>query len=387
MSEPTGRPDRRLVFFCPDITETGTLTRAHQFIDQGYAITVFGFQRGRYNIEYAPAWPVVPLGATVDGRYWQRLRALMRAFPTLLRHRAALVRADVFYARNIDQLMLAMLARLATLSRAPIAYEVLDIPPILMKRGVAATMLRMLERLCLRYTRILVLSSPGFHRGYYSAIQMYGGAWFLLENKLHPSIADLSPRTVGVPAPAVTRARRPWVVGYFGLIRGEATLDLITRLADRLRGRVVFRFRGVLTTVSQAKFAAAVRSRPNMVYGGPYRPYRDFEAIYRGVDFAWAIDLEHADHNSRWLLPCRLYESGYFGVPCLTVRGFEVGALVERYRIGWTFDAPLEQSLVRFFEDLTPADYEYVRRRLQTAPTDLFVGGSDVDRLSAILDS
>jgi succinoglycan biosynthesis protein ExoL len=245
--------------------------------------------------------------------------------------------------------------------------------------------LRGVERLCLRLVRLLVLSSPGFHRGYYEPVQRYRGAWFLLENKLHPSIAGLSQRpSASVPVRASSRGR-PWVVGYFGLIRGEATFDLITRLADRLEGRVQFKFRGVLTTVDRTRFDAALRRRPNIVYGGSYLPYRDLEALYSDVDFAWAIDLEHADHNSRWLLPCRLYEAGYFGVPCLAVRGFEVGTLLERHRIGWTFDQPLEDTLVRFFSTLRPGDYTHIRGRLRAMPSDAFVAGGEVARLSTMI--
>jgi len=138
--------------------------------------------------------------------------------------------------------------------------------------------------------------------------------------------------------------------------------------------------------VDETRFKATLQRRGNMVYGGPYRPYRDLEEIYRGVDFAWALDLEHVDHNSRWLLPCRFYEAGYFGVPCLAVHGFEVGSLVERHRIGWTFDAPLEDRLVRFFESITPADYDRIRGRLDSMPSAMFVADDDVARLSRILD-
>ncbi len=382
----TARTSRRLVFLCPDAGETSTLTRAQQFIDEGYSVTVFGFRRKRYNMGYQPDWPFVPLGLTADGKYWHRMRALLAALPVLLAHRPTLRLATAFYARNIDQLVLAILARLIAFSRAPIAYEVLDIAPIMMRRGPAAILLRLIERLCLKCTRVLVLSSPAFHRGYYAAVQKYRGAWFLLENKLHPSIGDISASRQDTARPAAKPGKRPWVVGYFGLIRGEQTFDLMTRLADRLKGRVIFQFRGVLTTVDRAKFDATLEKRSNMVYEGPYVPYQDFAEIYRGVDFAWAIDLEHADHNSRWLLPCRFYEAGYFGVPCLAVHGFEVGALLERHRIGWTFDSPLEETLVRFFDTLERAEYDRIRGRLRTVPTEMFVAEDDVGRLSSLLE-
>jgi succinoglycan biosynthesis protein ExoL len=383
---PLGGADRsradgsELLFFCPDVTDASTLKRVQQFMDFGYRVTVFGFRRERYNTAYQPPWPNIPLGFTSDARYWHRVRALLRAIPALFAHRAALRRAAVFYARNIDQLLLALLGRLITLSRAPVVYEVLDIPPILMRRGVVPTLLRAIERWCLRRTSLLVLSSPGFHRNYYAAVQRYRGEWFLLENKLHPSISS--------PRPAVRRAAehgRPWVVGYFGLIRGESTFALMTRLAERLQGRILFKFGGILTTVDQAKFDEVLRRCPNIVYGGPYLPQQDLENLYRDVDFTWALDLEHTDHNSRWLMPCRFYEAGYFGIPCLAVHGFEVGKTIEKHRIGWTFDAPLEESLIRFFEQLTPADYEHIRGRLRTVPRSMFVAGDDVARLCALI--
>ena len=367
-------------FFCPDVTDASTLKRVQQFMDFGYRVTVFSFRRARYNIDYQPPWPNVPLGFTTDGRYWQRVRALIYAIPALFMHRQTLARATVFYARNIDQLLLALVGRFIAGSRAPVAYEVLDIPPIVMRRGLMPAILRAIERLCLRRISLLVVSSPAFHRNYYAAVQNYRGEWFLLENKLHPSIAS--------PPPPVRRAAergRPWVVGYFGLIRGESTFALITRLAERLQGRVLFKFGGILTTVDQARFNEVLRRCPNVVYGGPYLPQQDLEQLYRDVDFTWALDLEHTDHNSRWLMPCRFYESGYFGVPCLAVHGFEVGSTIEKHRIGWTFDAPLEESLIRFFERLTPVDYEHIRGRLRSVPRSMFVAGEDVASLCTML--
>jgi succinoglycan biosynthesis protein ExoL len=368
-----------LSFFCPDVTDASTLKRVQQFMDFGYSVTVFGFRRERYNTGYQPPWPNVPLGFTTDARYWHRLSALLHAVPALFANRRTLARASIFYARNIDQLLLALLGRLIAFSRAPIAYEVLDIPPILMRRGLVPVFLRAIERLCLRRISLLVLSSPGFHRNYFSAVQKYGGKWFLLENKLYPSPSP------AVPARPVTGHGRPWVVGYFGLIRGEATVDLIARLAERLQGRVLFKFGGVLTTVHQAKFDAVLHRCSNIAYSGPYLPQQDLEQLYRGVDFAWALDLEHTDHNSRWLMPCRFYEAGYYGVPCLAVHRFEVGNVIEKHKIGWTFDAPLEDSLVRFFERLTEADYQLIWRRLRAVPSSMFVAGDDITRLCETL--
>jgi succinoglycan biosynthesis protein ExoL len=175
------------------------------------------------------------------------------------------------------------------------------------------------------------------------------------------------------------------VIGYFGLIRGDATIELIRRVAERLGDRVRFRFRGVLTTVGKQRFDAILRRCPNISFGGAYANPRDLAELYGGVDFAWAIDLEHAEHNSRWLLPCRFYEAGFFGVPCIAVRDFEIGRLIDQLGVGWTFSEPLEDALVHFFETLTPEAYNERRCRLEAAPRDRFVAGGEMADLCARL--
>jgi len=381
-SRSPARVAQRLVYFGSEVRDASTIKRVQQFIDHGFAVTVFGFHRTRYNTDYQPPWPHVTLGTTIDGRYGHRVGALLAAIPTLLSHRREFADVAIFYARNIDQLLLAFLARLLGGSRAPIVYEVLDIPPILMRKGLAPAALRWIERRCLAVVDLLALSSPAFHRNYYAAVQHHRRPWFLVENKLHPSIK----RFARPPARRPARDGRPWRVGYFGLIRGEETFALMARLAERLQGKVEFVFRGALTTVDATNFHATIERLPNMVYGGPYQPHTDLETIYREVDFAWALDLEHTDHNSRWLMPCRFYESGYFGVPCLAVRDFEIGSVVERHGIGFTFAEPLEDQLVRFFEHLTVADYERVTRSLSRMPSEMFVAGDDVARLCRMMD-
>jgi succinoglycan biosynthesis protein ExoL len=374
--------NRALIFFTPDITETNTVKRVQEFVDNGFVPMVFGFRRGRYNARYRPHWPLVVLGATHDARYWHRLRALAGAIPRLFAHRGALRRAKVFYARNIDQLALALLARRLFNPRAIVGYEVLDVQPPFVEAGWRGALLRWLERLCLRRIRVLVVSSPGFYKNFYVARQGFAGEWFLLENKLHRSaLAAWPPR--GLPTARAGNYR--WVVGYFGLIRGEATFALMLRLAQRLQHRVFFRFAGIFTTVREAQFRAALERQPNMSYDGEYANPDGLPALYGGVDFVWALDLENTADNSRWLLPNRFYEAGLFGVPCLAVRGFEFGDMIERIRVGWTFSEPLEDSLVQFFETLTAADYLQKRRRLAAMPTSAFIAEDDATALCRIL--
>ncbi len=385
-----GQQDRKTVaIFEPDLTETTTLARAAQFVEGGYSPVIFGFRRGRYNRRHISAWPEIELGRTEDARYWERLKALVHAIPSIIRNRQCLASSFAFFARNLDQLLLALFAKSLFNRCAIVAYEVVDIQPAFTRKGFRGAMIRWLEKRCLERIGLLIVSSPAFYRDYFSKIQAYRGEWLLVENKFRPpaSCLDLMARR-GIQQSRPPRTGRRWVIGYFGLIRGQATVELMMRLATLLPDKIEFRFRGVITTVDKAWFDAAIAERDNVVYGGEYSNPDDLATLYEGVDLAWALDLEDIDCNSRWLLPCRFYEAGFFGVPCLAVRGFEFGQLLDRLDVGWTFDDPLEESLIHFFENLTPQSYEEKWRKLTTCPQNTFLaarGGGDLcTRIAAL---
>ncbi len=377
---------KTVLLLTPDITDTSSTKRGEALIAQGCRLLMVGFRRERYNQDYRPTWPYLLLGRTEDGRYGQRLRTLLRALTVLAANRGMLKQADVIYARNIDQMILALFIRVLVGRHIPTVYEVLDIQPVFVGRSRLSRAIRAAERYALKHISLLVLSSPAFLRHYFAGMQGYRRSWFLLENKLPASVtrnkAALSGRNR-----AERRNGYRWVVAYCGLIRGQDTFDLIVRLAERLQGVVQFRFHGVLTTVDRRRFEEAVARLDNLVYEGPYVNPRDLAKIYAGVDFAWALDLENVEHNSRWLLPCRFYEAGFFGVPCLAARGFEVGALVEDLGVGWSFEPSYEESLVRFLSFLSEEEYARRRRRLLEMPASRFVGGEDMVALLQALDA
>jgi len=374
---------RRVVFFSPDVTDVSTIKRADEFIDNGFSLTVLGFRRSRYNRDYQPRWTYFELGKTADGNYPKRLILLLFSLGVIFRARGHLCGASWLYARNLDQLLLALLSKALFRSRARIIYEVLDIQPAFVRPGLRGRFLRLVERTCLGRVELLVVSSPGFVRNYYEATLGYRGKWFLLENKLHAStLPMLNTAREGILKRPPDRGRYKWTVSYVGLIRGEATLELMEHVARRLRDDVLFKFHGILTTVDPRKFAETIARNPNMIYCGEYVNPRDLGAVYSDTDFVWALDLENADNNSRWLLPCRFYEAGILGLPCLAARDFELGRKIDTLEVGWTFAAPFEETLAAFFLSMTPDAYEERRRRLLDLPASAFIAGEDVSVLT-----
>ncbi len=349
----------RIVFFAPEFSDVNVIRRIATFRSAGWRIMVPGFFRHRYNRNFLPDFPHIVLGRTLDGQHKRRALLFLLALVRLLRHRRGLAAASLYYARNLDQLWLAVMVRFLLGAPAPLVYESLDVPAGCTDPGLKGRIIRAVERRLMRSVSLLVVSSPAFVRNYYAGRLGWDGPWHLLENKL--------PTTVPPPAPHRARPGWRWTVGYVGLIRGRQTVRLIAEVARRSPD-VLFVFRGIFTTVDAAAFAQLTEGLSNIVYEGEYRNPEDLAAIYAELDFIWALDLENAEHNSRWLLPCRFYEGGWHGVPCLAAEGFEIGNRVAAEQVGWTFAAPYADGIVQHLASLDRAAHAAMCDRLRAMP-------------------
>jgi succinoglycan biosynthesis protein ExoL len=383
----TGRGDqhlRRIAFFAHDSTESTVIKRASAFQAHGSHVLGFMFRRVRPKPPSAPTWDNVELGITVDRNYLKRLPRLLAAAIKLVRHRPALRRCQIFYARNIDMLLLAFLAKRLAGSRATLAYEVLDVQRIFVGDGMVNKAMRWVERGLLARCDLLVVSSPDFISQYFQPRQQFSGAWYLLENKIFPPSA-----TDGQLAPGHRiRAGPPWVIGWFGTLRCVRSLEILSDIADALGDRVNVHIRGLTSQedLTVQAIEAACGQRDNMLYGGPYASPRDLPAIYSQVHFAWCIDYLDAGLNSDWLLPNRLYEGGLMGAPALARNGTATARMVDRRDLGWSFAEPLESTVADFVARLDVAEYERKHQALARTSRAQFVDLTDTRDLLRQLD-
>jgi hypothetical protein len=118
-------------------------------------------------------------------------------------------------------------------------------------------------------------------------------------------------------------------------------------------------------------FDGQVSALPNVAFAGPYQP-DDLAGLYGGVHLNWAIDSFQAEGNSNWLLPNRLYEGGFFGVPPIASRKTETGRWLSARGLGLLLDNP-ERDLERLLETLTPDRYEALSQLHRSAPKRHFV--------------
>jgi succinoglycan biosynthesis protein ExoL len=98
-----------------------------------------------------------------------------------------------------------------------------------------------------------------------------------------------------------------------------------------------------------------------MIYAGEYRNPDDLAEMYARVHLTWAFDFLDEGSNSKWLLPNRIYEGGYFGAVALTSSDTQTGEKVRELGLGYTFEAPEVENLIAFLRWYSM--YEHLARQ------------------------
>ena len=85
--------------------------------------------------------------------------------------------------------------------------------------------------------------------------------------------------------------------------------------------------------------------------------------------------------NSRWLLPNRLYEGGYFGVPAIGIATHETGRVIGQRRLGLSLEPPFVDHLREILAELTSEEYQKMRSEIEARPSSDFVDTEEMEEL------
>jgi succinoglycan biosynthesis protein ExoL len=382
-------PAASIAYFGPDLDDPVVRRRVAQWRYAGFRVLPFAFSRtSDTRLERGE---VVDLGHVMPLSRARRAIPLALAALRLIGERRVLSDIQLFVARNLDIALLALFARWAVGSSAPVVYEVLDINASCTAPGWRGALLRRVEKWVLARTNLLVLSSPYFGTDYYQRLLGYRRPWFLLENKIPKWVRRERLERPAAKKPAAAKTvsatgKRPWRVGWFGYLDDQKSWDILRLLAQRLPEDVVVHVRGrPYTNFNMQRFLADVEQLDNVTYGGPFRNPEDLAEVYDAVDIVWSIDCNFPTGNSKWLLTNGLYEAGYFGKPAFGLGGTAVGEFLVTYGSGWCLSEPLAEHLLDFVAKLTQEEYEAKRIAINGLSPDIFVETDEIERLWTLL--
>lgn len=347
----------RVAFFGHDAADAAVRRRVQGFRDDG--LGVIGFMMRRHE-EVQTDWENVDLGKTFDGNYGQRVQSIFDGARLAAKEKARLASADVIYARNLDMLATAFLAKRYTGLKTPVIYESLDIHRLLTRKDLVGAAFRYAEGWLLSRTKRLVVSSPAFLENHFDVYHKGRFTPVLIENRLAAG-SEYGPR----PArehPEPSRAQ-PLRIGWVGVLRCWRSFGLLLDLARRLGKDVQIVMHGMPAVTEIPDFHARIQGLSNVTFHGRYRAPEDLARIYAGLDVVWAGDFMEEGFNSLWLLPNRLYEGGYYAVPPIAPAGTQTAKWIEERGVGFVLDENLATTLPELVEHLLAHRSEIGNRR------------------------
>jgi len=346
----------RISYLVHDLHDAAVVRRIALLSGQGARLRVAGFRRRDQVPSEVSGAPAVDLGRTRDGRLAERVLSVLRHVLMPKRVRDVAEGAEVLIARNLEALVLA--ARVRRPGQR-LVYECLDIHRLLLGSGWPSRLLHAVERWAMKRVDLVLVSAPAFRDAYFVGRRGWRGPVLLVENKVQ---GDEPPAVAPVARPGV----RPWVIGWFGMLRCRRTLAMLGDIAARRQGNIEVIIAGVPSAAEFTDFAADVGRHPGLRYLGPYRP-ADLPGLFSRIDFIWAIDFFEEGLNSAWLLPNRLYEGLAHGAVPLALAGVETGAWLRRNGVGVLVDDPVAE-VPAMLDLLTAEGYDRLRAAVNGLP-------------------
>lgn len=290
--------------------------------------------------------PFERLGTISHRKFFNRIPIFLGAARKCL---GPVRKSGICYAFSLDILLLLLVLKGLTRSKARLVYEVADIHPSLTSRSLRGRLLRRLERALIRRSRAVVLTSPAFHAGYFRDVQRFVDfPSVVIEHK--------------VELPAATRdhirfrppSNRVLVIGYIGLMKSPDSFRALTRIAEAAEGRIAIHFHGrFVPPLDAEECLRLVAASPSLKYWGPYRSPEDIERVYTSVDMVW--DAYREGENARWQRTTRFSEACFFKRPLIYNRETQDGRMAEHHGLGMAMSFDRLEACIQELLDLDEA--------------------------------
>lgn len=328
---------RTICFILSSIQSIHSIKRIDEFVEQGYDVKVFGFNRedspqtsyDRFDIEIIGTF-------SSEMPYHKRLPLLWKG----IRKAKSKTRGlnCLWYYFGLD---VALLGRLINISK-PYIYEEADLTYTYINNSLLKYIFRILDKNTIKKSFKTVLTSDGF-------------VWFLFGNKHPKNVSIITNRllksTLSVPHETKhVLDMEHLAFGFLGGARFESVYYFIKTVVKHFPQHQVV----VYGTIDE-KFSeryAVLEKYDNFAFYGRFSNPTELPKIYAGIDLVISTydicydNVKHAEPN-------KLYEAVYFETPIIVTEGTFLASKVAKYGIGYAVDALDEKAIVQFVEGLT----------------------------------
>jgi succinoglycan biosynthesis protein ExoL len=340
---------KKITFLVPDISDARVIKRVKAFQVIGGEIVISGFRRVRYKYDDTiyNNLKIIFLGKTSEKKYFKRVLKILLGIIKIFKYLKIYKNSNCLYCINIDMLFIGIFLKI--FFNVKIFYEVGDILNPFLGKKLHNILLRNIERIMLMHTNMIILTSPAFYYKFYKPVQKLKRPWILLENKLIPTNKTIFKKNKNFK-------KRKIAIVYHGVLRCQYSIDILMKVAMEFSEKCELHLHGIPLWVNLDSLHRMENEYKNIFWHGEYKYPFELTKILSRADLLWLVDLSENISNAKWLLPNRLYDGIYCGVPMLAMRNTEAGNYIEKYNFGWCLGENVLEDLRSFIFNISIKD-------------------------------
>ena len=341
----------KIVFVLNAITITRCQKRVQEFIDHGYEVEVYGFERGGETYAKPASYEIETIGYhPVSMSYNKRLLVIMNALRRL--HKKYKHQKDVvFYYFFFDVAFAASLV-----SNRPYIYEESDIPYANMGNALLRNYLKKRDRSIIRKSLMTVMTSEGFVK--YHGLENERENIQLVPNRVNPALLQLPYTHKNLEAGHLS-------IGFVGGFRYQSVINF-AEVVGRDFPTIDFHVFGNIMQNNEA-IEALDKECENIHLHGIFKNPQDMPSVYEQLDLVLAT-YDATSINAQYAEPNKMYESIFFRVPIIVSKGTFLSEKVNRLGIGYAINGLDKNKIRTFLTGLTAESIEAKAKNLMAIP-------------------
>lgn len=321
------------VFLLNSCTQPRCHKRIRSFIDLGYTVKVYSFDRNWYSLNRPVDFDIEILADISYGSYIKRLLIYFKKLSPIFKKHG---KKCTYYCFGMD------LALVTMLFKRKYIYEESDLM-YLEYNKIAIPFFRCFDKFIQKKSVASVLTSNGFLDYLYSSVPTN---IFVIPNKLDSNF--LKQKRPNVKRHDLNKIR----FAFIGLLRYPNTIFPFIEVMGKFNSNYEFHIWGDGPQGMKDLINQCIQENNNVYYHGPFRNPSDLFSIYDRIDINFVCYDTHG-LNERVAEPNKLYESIYFNTPIIVSENTYLAKQVEKINNGFVLDCSSTDAIYHFFANLS----------------------------------
>lgn len=326
---------KKIVFFINVVSLTRCIKRIDEFIDNGYEVEAYGFERDDEAYIRPSRFDINVLGRlNTSQNYFSRSRIIYRKMkPIIEKYR----KQDVlFYYFFYD---VAIIARL--ISNKVFIYEESDMPYTKIRNSFLRNIMKKIDKRMINHSLLTVMTSEGFVDYHYGNIRPENIV--IVPNRVNPRLKEYKYHSNDMD---INHLRFSFVGGF----RYHSVMNFATVIAEKFPQHEFHSYGNIIG--NKAAFEKLVKNYGNIFYHGLFKNPEDLSDIYEQTDIVLAT-YDATSINAQYAEPNKLYESIFFRTPIVVSSNTFLAKKVKRLNIGFDINGLNKEEIEKFINGLT----------------------------------